>query len=216
LNLGDTYWKKELMGVPWRVAMGLQQDGWFLRSDIIWHQPNPTPESVKDRPTQSHEYVFLLTKSSEYYYDADAIRTPLSEYYAKTFEQGLKPERPDTENFSKEKRHKTGTKAASTREARAGFVNENGANARTVWTIPARQNAAAHFAVFPEELPERCIKAGSKQGDLILDPFTGSGTTGYAAVRLWRSFVGIELNPDYADGARSRISTAAPLFASEA
>lgn len=165
LNLGDSYSQtknKQLLGIPWRVALALQQDGWYLRQDIIWHKPNPMPESVKDRCTKSHEYIFLLSKSSRYYYDSDAIR---------------------------DKPH---------------YGEEVGANKRSVWSINVKPYKEAHFATFPEKLPELCIKAGSKKGDIVLDPFFGSGTTGWVAQRLGRKWLGIELNPEFIKIAEKR------------
>ena len=178
---------KDLVGIPWRLAFALQADGWYLRSDIIWSKPNPMPESVTDRPTKSHEYVFLLTKSARYFFDADAVREP----HVGPF-------------------HAPGNKG---REGVAEI--QKGRNCRSVWTITTQPYPDAHFATFPEALPERCITAGTKLGDTVLDPFTGSGTTGQVAVQLGRSFIGIELNADYADLARTRIGGAAPLFAQE-
>jgi site-specific DNA-methyltransferase (cytosine-N4-specific) len=165
LNLGDSYSQtknKQLLGIPWRVALALQQDGWYLRQDIIWHKPNPMPESVKDRCTKAHEYIFLLSKSPQYYYDSDAIR--------------------DKPNYGE----------------------EVGANKRSVWSINVKPYKEAHFATFPEKLPELCIKAGSKKGDIVLDPFFGSGTTGWVAQRLGRKWLGIELNPEFIKIAEKR------------
>jgi len=210
---------KDLVGIPWRVAFALQADGWYLRSDIIWAKPNPMPESVTDRPTKAHEYVFLLSKSRSYYYDAKAVREPGAG-------------RTDTGRMTRPARLNQGgewkrDKQRGHGRRHAGFNDRwdamekqaqqaNGANCRTVWTIATQPYIEAHFATFPEALPERCIKAGSKLGDTVLDPFTGSGTTGQVAVQLGRSFIGIELNPTYAELARRRIGGAAPLFATEA
>lgn len=225
---------KDLYGVPWRVAFALQEDGWYLRSDIIWHKPNPMPESVTDRPTKSHEYVFLLSKSERYYYDADAIREPLAPAsIARLSQAGL------AEQTGSERAH-AGGKTNGTMKAvaprRSGNVERmygadrgrpgshlggnvpreddgTGRNARTVWTIPTRPFSGAHFATMPPELAERCVKAGSKVGDTVLDPFTGAGTTGLVASRLGRDFIGIELNPAYVALAEDRIHGDAPLFA---
>jgi DNA modification methylase len=164
---------KDLVGIPWRVAFALQADGWYLRSDIIWAKPNPMPESVTDRPTKSHEYVFLLSKSARYYYDADAIR-------------------------------EGDTARASGNKTRV-IADGSGRNARSVWTITTKPYAEAHFATFPPELPERCIKAGSQEGDTVLDPFMGSGTTAWVARHLGRHTVGTELNPDYISIAANRL-----------
>lgn len=188
---------KDLVGIPWRVAFALQADGWYLRSDIIWHKPNPMPESVTDRPTKAHEYLFLLTKSPRYYYDADAIRE------TGTVPAGTK-----------------GAKGSADRAAQAGVngrppeykVYDGQRNKRTVWTVTTKPFSGAHFAVFPPDLIEPCVLAGSAQGDTVLDPFTGSGTTGIVALRHGRDFVGTEVNPEYAEMARERISADAPLL----
>ena len=210
---------KDLVGIPWRVAFALQTDGWWLRSDIIWSKPNPMPESVTDRPTKAHEYLFLLTKSGRYFYNAEAIREPatggVGDFVGGWGAAGEphdavgfmghngKAERPENEA------HRQRLSAMS--KARA--VGDNPTrNARTVWTIATQAFPEAHFATFPETIPERCILAGSEPGDLVLDPFAGSGTVGLVADRLGRSFVGIELNPAYADIARRRIHDDCPLF----
>ncbi|MEO5921979.1 MAG: site-specific DNA-methyltransferase [Pseudolysinimonas sp.] len=153
---------KDLIGVPWRLAFALQERGWYLRSDLVWNKPNAQPESVTDRPTRSHEYLFLLSSSEKYRYDVDAVRGP------------------------------------------------NERRLRSVWdlnTQPSRE-ASGHFATFPESLAERCIRIASQPGDLVLDPFVGSGTTALAAARLGRRFVGCELNPEYVELARRRLVTA--------
>lgn len=159
---------KNLIGIPWRVAFALQNDGWVLRSDIIWSKPNPTPESVPDRPTRAHEYIFLFSKSSSYFYDSDAIREP---YVTKAYK----------------------------------FANPKGKNRRSVWTVAPKPYKEAHFATYPQELIEPCIKAGCPKGGIVLDPFFGAGTTGVVAQRLKRSCIGIELNPAYAAIAAERI-----------
>lgn len=192
---------KDLAGVPWRVAFALQEMGWYLRADIIWNKPNPTPESVKNRPTKAHEYIFLLTKSRDYYYNADAIREPLSAYYRKAFEKFGPQPRSNTSNFSTETRYTTGTKACSTAKSRLGFVNPLGKNKRSVWTVPTTKKFnvnGKHFATYPDRLIEPCILAGSQPGDMVLDPFCGIGTTGRVALQHGRVFTGIELNPEYA------------------
>jgi site-specific DNA-methyltransferase (adenine-specific) len=149
---------KDLIGVPWLLAFALQKEGWYLRADIIWNKPNCQPESVKDRPTRCHEYVFLFSKSEHYRYDPAAVRGP------------------------------------------------NGRNVRTVWDIHTRPYPEAHFATFPPALVEPCIKLGSSPGELILDPFIGSGTAGLVALKLSRRFVGIELNPSYLQIAENRLN----------
>ena len=194
--------EKDLVGIPWRVAFALQDDGWWLRSDIIWHKPNPMPESVTDRPTKSHEYVFLLTKSARYFYDAAAIREPdAGTDHARTVLDGpsLEP------SGGLKSRHK----GIRTTEGRNG----QGRNIRTVWPITTRPFPGSHFATMPPALAERCILAGCPVGGTVLDPFGGAGTTGLVADRLQRDAVLIELNPAYAEMARERIKGAAPMFA---
>ena len=181
---------KDLTGIPWRVAFALQADGWYLRQDIIWHKPNPMPEAVKDRCTKSHEYIFLLTKSAKYFYDADAIKenTDVKGFRGGskvTFRAGKEQLRNDKEEFTKDKEW-------------------FGRNKRSVWKMNTKPYKEAHFAVFPPELPELCIKAGSSEGDIVLDPFFGSGTTGWVAQRLGRKWIGIELNEEYIKIAEKR------------
>jgi len=184
---------KDLIGIPWRVAFALQAAGWYLRSDIIWAKPNPMPESVTDRPTKSHEHVFLLSKSAKYWYDAAAIAEPLI--------------------YPNETRRPVGSKGAWQMDGRTQRENGGGApydgypsarNARDVWTIATEPYPGAHFATFPTELPRRCILAGCPPGGIVLDPFMGSGTTGEVAERLGRRWVGIELNQQYIELARKR------------
>lgn len=186
---------KDLVGIPWRVAFALQADGWYLRSDIIWSKPNPMPESVTDRPTKSHEYVFLLSKSARYLYDHEAIREPL----VSTPEQYLRAGKSVLEN------HQYGEVAGGPLGPSSFASVPDGRNARSVWQIATKPYAEAHFAVFPPELPERCIKAGSRDGDTVLDPFMGSGTTAYVARHLGRRAVGCELNHEYIEIAARRL-----------
>jgi DNA modification methylase len=186
---------KDLVGIPWRVAFALQADGWYLRSDIIWSKPNPMPESVTDRPTKSHEYLFLLTKSARYYFDADAVREASADPERKDFNPG---KRVHSQAYADNANPKWGTqngfgKSGKPLSEYAGA----GRNIRSVWNIATRPYPGAHFAVFPPELPERCIKAGSPQAGLVLDPFGGSGTVGMVANRLSRRAILIDLNPEY-------------------
>jgi DNA modification methylase len=175
---------KDLVGIPWRVAFALQADGWYLRSDIIWAKNNPMPESVTDRPTKSHEYLFLLTKSATYYYDADAIR----ENYTSD-QRGDLPPRPlkalGPNDRGGHSQWETGLKDSRLHDGR---------NKRSVWTIPTMPYSGAHFATMPEALVEPCILAGSRLGDLVFDPFLGSGTVGAVAERLGRRWAGTDLN----------------------
>ena len=188
---------KDLCGIPWRVAFALRGDGWYLRQDIIWQKPNPMPESVTDRCTKSHEYIFLLTKSHHYFYDADSIREPYN----------TANETPRSEKFYglRNKAVEDGMKIQTALPQSRRYTHD-GRNKRSVWTISTKPYKEAHFAVFPPELPEICIKAGSKEGDTILDPFFGSGTTGWVAHRLGRKWIGIELNPEYIKIAERRFS----------
>ena len=188
---------KDLIGIPWRVAFALQQDGWYLRSDIIWHKPNPMPESVTDRPTKSHEYLFLLTKSPRYYYDHEAIK-----------EDGVIPAGTKVAKGSAERQ---GLKGVNARPPEYK-VYDGKRNKRDVWTINTKPFKGAHFAVMPEALAEPCILAGSAPGDTVLDPFAGSGTVAVVALRHGRNFVGTELNPEYSEIAQNRIYDDAPMF----
>ena len=185
---------KDLIGIPWRVAFALQADGWYLRSDIIWHKPNPMPESVKDRPTKSHEYIFLMSKNRTYYYDQESIKTPVKQ-----------------ENMKGTTTHKRSTKDWGDG---TGVKTHNGfdksydmANKRDVWTVPTDKFEGQHFATFPKELIKPCILAGCPEGGTVLDPFNGSGTTCIVSLQNNRKYIGIELNPEYCIIAHKRIST---------
>ena len=194
---------KDLVGIPWRVAFALQADGWYLRSDIIWAKPNPMPESVTDRPTKSHEYVFLLTKSARYWYDAGAIQEPSIGAWNSAV------------GFGGDEKKSAGDPLLRTQGHGTFHADEEktGRNARTVWTIATQPFSGAHFATMPPKLAERCILAGCPEGGTVLDPFGGAGTTGLVADRLGRNAVLIELNPTYAGMADRRIVDDAPLFA---
>ena len=207
LNLGDSYGvEKQLVGIPWRVAFALQTDGWVLRQDIIWHKPNPMPESVGDRCTKAHEYLFLFSKSPKYHYDADSIREPLA---AATIQRDKSPRGRSQAGGGSAK-----SLAGYEYTPDLGNMTSNplGKNKRSVWTIGTKPFRSAHFAVMPEALAEPCILAGSRAGDLTLDPFAGSGTVGVVALRHGRDFVGVELNPEYAAIAEARIAADAPLL----
>jgi DNA modification methylase len=198
--------QKELVGIPWRVAFSLQADGWYLRQDIIWAKPNPMPESVTDRCTKAHEYLFLLTKNARYYYDNVAIKEPVSEASLKRAEYGWDSDRPSTKNAS------MGGTGIHVEKMGTRFVNPDGRNKRSVWTITTKPFKEAHFAVMPEALVEPCVLAGSARGDTVLDPFSGSGTVGVVALKHERNYIGCELNPEYADLSRKRILDDAPLM----
>jgi DNA modification methylase len=182
---------KDLVGIPWRVAFALQADGWYLRSDIIWSKPNPMPESVTDRPTKAHEYIFLLAKAARYYYDADAIA-----------ESGAKPIGSNGNFGNKDAQARR--VAALTGNMRPGveYLIDGTRNKRSVWHVSTQPYPDAHFATFPEALIEPCILAGCPVGGRVLDPFIGSGTTGAVAERLGRRWVGVDLT--YQPLARAR------------
>ena len=187
---------KDLVGMPWRLAFALQADGWYLRADIIWAKPNPMPESVTDRPTKAHEYVFLLTKSARYFYDADAVREPHAEPWRGNGEhESSTPHAGRLDDPRKEQ--------AAFTVARRQY-NPAGRNLRSVWSIPSAPTPEAHFATFPSALASRCIQAGSRLGDTVLDPFAGSGTTGQVAQTLGRKALLIELSAPYVQLARTR------------
>jgi len=191
---------KDLIGIPWRVAFALQEDGWYLRQDIIWHKPNPMPESVRDRCTKAHEYVFMLAKSARYFWDADAMKERASgaSGWAKQRAKGVNTWKY---NDTEERKAQTGQRVdAST------FGDVGARNRRSVWTIPSKPYKCAHFAVMPPTLVEPCILAGSRAGDVVLDPFSGSGTTAAVAVQHGRRFVGCELNADYAQLTQARVA----------
>lgn len=200
---------KELVGIPWRVAFALQADGWYLRNDIIWAKPNPMPESVTDRATRAHEYIFMLTKRERYFYNIDATREPHKSGSNKTNWWGDGAfEDTDVKTRQKPRKgtEKTIVSAAARMSRPSGYVgHEAGKNQRTVWTIPTRALHAAHFAVFPWELPRRCIVASTKPDDIVFDPFTGSGTTAAVALANGRRYIGTELNPEYVKIANARI-----------
>ena len=182
---------KDLVGIPWLVAFALRADGWYLRSDIIWHKPNPMPESVTDRPTKAHEYLFLLSKSAQYCYDHEAIKEK-----AVFADSGIESvERGDFNG---------NTNALEGREAFRAITETR--NKRSVWTVNPKPFAEAHFATFPEDLIKPCILAGSPQGGVVLDPFMGAGTTGLVAAKYQRNFIGCELNPEYVAIAEKRIA----------
>lgn len=189
VNLGDSYDAKNLIGIPWRVAFALQADGWFLRSDIVWDKPNAMPESTRDRPTKGHEYIFLLSKSKKYYYDADVIKEPAK--WERWGKQTTKKRNPGTMWWVPDK----------TKEE---LTSRTTKNKRTVWRVPTKPFKGAHFAVFPPDLIRPCILAGSPIGGQVLDPFGGSGTVAMVANELGRDSIYIDLNPEYTEMAKVR------------
>jgi site-specific DNA-methyltransferase (adenine-specific) len=203
--LGDKYEDGRQLGMPWRVALALVDAGWILRSDIIWHKPNAMPSATKTRPTTDHEYVFLLTKSKDYYYDADAIREPHVTFSAKSQMRGGRKhffQRDGTPEQGKNR----GNNLHRGRWDQA--FHPQGRNKRTVWSVPLSKFREAHFAVYPEKLVETCVLAGSPRGGVVLDPFLGSGTTAVVARRLGRDFVGIDCVAEYCQMAATRLQQA--------
>lgn len=205
VNLGDAYIKGNLQGAPWRFALAMQDNGWILRSDIIWHKPNAMPSSVKNRPTTDHEYIFLFTLDPKnYFYNADAIR---EEHV--TFSENSKM-RGGRNHLGK----KNGTPEQGKNGGNSNLHNGRwdqafhplGRNKRTVWNIPLGKYRGAHFAVFPEKLVETCLLAATKEGDVVLDPFFGSGTTGIVALKHNRNYLGVELVRAYAELAQKRLN----------
>lgn len=234
LNLGDSYRKGELLGIPWRVAFALQDSGWRLRQDIIWSKPNPMPESVRDRCTKSHEYLFLLSKSSDYYYDQAAIREPAAPSSIARWAQDVDSQAGSTrvpgktngamkavggrsrrDSFDRggavASHVLPGQRAAQHRVARYPATHDTESrNKRSVWTVATVPSKADHFAIYPEKLIEPCVLAGAPAGGLVLDPFMGNGTTAVTAERLGRRWVGCELNPKTASDAQARIHSVQP------
>lgn len=220
---------KDLIGIPWRVAFALQADGWYLRQDIIWAKPNPMPESVTDRCTKAHEYIFMLTKQAKYYYDQDAIKEPMS---MSSVARLLQPGLDDQAGYARVPGKTNGNmKAVGKIDKQRGHGRRHDGfnarwdamekqeqcsgmrNKRSVWTVATRPFKESHYATFPPSLIEPCILAGCPVGGMVLDPFGGAGTTGLVADRLQRNATLIELNSAYATMARNRIDGDAPLFA---
>jgi DNA modification methylase len=219
---------KDLVGIPWRVAFALQADGWYLRQDIIWHKPNPMPESVTDRCTKAHEYVFLLSKSERYYYDQEALKEPVAEDTEARYERGRSNGHkyadggPGNQTIAKgfdhmkksgNKNKRWGANETTIRTDGSGIVETQRGipwegsvrNKRSVWTITTKPYSGAHFAVMPAELVKPCIMAGCREGGVVLDPFSGSGTTAMVARGLSCRYVGIELNPKYVEISLKRL-----------
>jgi DNA modification methylase len=213
-----------LLGIPWRVAFALQADGWYLRQDIIWSKPNPMPESVRDRCTKSHEYIFLLSKSERYFFDRDAIAEPFANSSIERLRQDVSSQsgsdRVPGKTNGPMKAVGWNANRASYKPGSASNMNDGehvaksdeglplnlaGRNKRSVWTVTTQPFGGAHFAVFPTELIEPCILAGSSTGDVVMDPFMGSGTTAQVAEHLGRQWIGCELNPEYMPLQRQRL-----------
>lgn len=206
---------KDLIGIPWLLAFSLRADGWYLRQDIIWQKPNCMPESVRDRCTKSHEYIFLLSKSPKYYFDGEAISEPIADSTVKRCSQNIAAQKGSDRQPGKSNGNMKaclprfgGEKyAEGSIRTKSGniYIPSLRRNKRDVWTVSTAGFKGAHFAVFPEKLIEPCVLAGCKEGGTVLDPFCGSGTVGEAAKIYGRSFIGIELNPQYAEIAKERI-----------
>lgn len=196
----DSCKPKDLIGIPWMLAFALRADGWYLRSDIIWAKPNPMPESVKDRCTKSHEYIFLLSKSPKYYFNHEAIKEP-----ATTFQDMKRRVKNGHGEWKTQKAASVYAVSGSGRSREELYGKDGKRNKRDVWFINTKPFKGAHFATFPEELVKPCILAGSSQGDIVIDPFAGSGTTGAVAIQNGRDFIGIELNPTYSQIMKQRI-----------
>lgn len=203
LVLGDKYQNGELLGMPWRVALALKDDGWILRSDVIWHKPNAMPSPVKNRLTTEHEYIFFFTVTRNYYYDADAIREPHVTFSEKSRMRGGR-----THFFRRDGTPEAGKNGGNSNLHDGRWdqaFHPLGRNKRTVWSIPLSKSREAHFAVFPEALVETCLLATTTTGGVVLDPFAGSGTTLAVAQRLGRRYVGIDCAPEYCEMARRRL-----------
>ena len=218
---------KDLIGIPWMLAFALRADGWYLRQDIIWHKPNPMPESVKDRCTKAHEYIFLLTKSDRYHFDSEAIEEPIQDVTALRMLRGVSDTHKNVNGAPGQTKHSMNQPRPNVRKefdssmggGGTSFVGHSGyrkadgtlmikptRNKRSVWTVNTKPYKGAHFAVFPEELIEPCILAGAPTDGIVLDPFMGSGTTAAMALRLGRQYLGCELNEDYKPLQDSRIA----------
>ncbi len=207
LNIADSYagggkvWPgvkpKDMLGIPWTLAFSLRADGWFLRSDIIWHKPNCLPNSMKDRPVNCYEHVFLLAKSKKYHFDYTALQVPIAESSKTRYRRGFR-QMKYTEGAP-------GQTAQTINQPRPGEEAPALRRGRDIWTIGTNNYRAAHFATFPVELVKPCLLAGCPEGGIVLDPFFGAGTTGVAALMLGRRYIGIELNPDFCEIARKRI-----------
>jgi DNA modification methylase len=218
---------KDLIGIPWMLAFALRADGWYLRQDIIWHKPNPMPESVKDRCTKAHEYIFLLSKSDKYHFDSAAIEEPIQDVTALRMLRGVSDTHKNVNGAPGQTKHSMNQPRPNVRKefdssmggggtsfvGHSGYKKADGTlmikptrNKRSVWTVNTKPFKGAHFAVFPEELIEPCILAGAPSNGIVLDPFMGSGTTAAMALRLGRQYLGCELNEDYKPLQDSRIA----------
>jgi len=203
LVIGDKYADGELLGMPWRVALALKDDGWNLRSDIIWHKPNAMPSPVKTRPTTDHEYIFFFAKSKDYYYDADAIREPHVTFTEKSKMRGGRNHFFQRDSTPEKGKNQGNSNLHDARWDQA--FHPKGRNKRTVWSIPLSKFRDAHFAVFPDSLVQTCVQAGCPEDGIVLDPFLGSGTTALVAKQLGRKYIGIDCNEEYCEMAQQRL-----------
>jgi DNA modification methylase len=204
--------RKDLLGIPWMVAFGLRKDGWYLRQDIIWSKTNSMPESIRDRCSRSHEYIFMFSKKAQYYYNHLAIATPVSSSTVKRMKQRLEGQRGSARAYGK----KNGPmKPVVTKVNNNSNASPWVANRKSVWPIATAMSREDHFASFPAGIPDLCIKAGTKEGDLVLDPFAGTGTTLLQASILGRNYLGFDLNPRYVAIARRRLRALEGLFSRE-
>jgi len=216
---GEGLKTKDLIGIPWMLAFALRADGWYLRQDIIWHKPNPMPESVQDRCTKAHEYIFLLSKSQKYYYDIDAIREP----HSQAEKDGVTKEMMQKEWTAKRESQGKVQSDQSGKTNQGGTVNRNknyygnpeGRNKRSIWTVNTKPYKGSHFATYPPKLIEPCILAGCPESGIVLDPFMGSGTTAFVALINKRQYLGCELNSNYEDLQKKRIKDAYDMTAQQ-
>ena len=204
--------QKDLIGIPWRVAFALQADGWYLRQDIIWHKPNPMPESVQDRCTKSHEYIFLLSKSPKYYYDNEAIKEEIQDESAKRLLRGVSDNHKNSFGAPGQTPHTMNKPRKNVRKQFTSDMSGGKRNKRSVWTVTTKPYSEAHFATYPHDLIIPCILAGCPEGGTVLDPFGGSGTTAQVSNNLNRNAILCELNPEYVEIAKGRLQESLGMF----
>jgi len=226
-NINNGLKPKDMIGIPWMVAFALRTNGWYLRQDIIWNKPNPMPESVVDRCTKAHEYIFFLSKSGKYYFDQEAIKTTIQDASVQRLLQNIEAQKgsdrvPGKTNGTMKavlkgykhrgKGDKKLTGHSGNFDSEGNLIGDGKANKKSVWTVTTKPFRDAHFATFPEDLIVDCIKAGCPEGGIVLDPFMGAGTTALVARKLNRNFIGFELNPEYIDIAKKRLINELGMF----